>query len=75
MIIHLRFQHLTEEKLNSDHKSNLEMPGPFGILKCRIMAFNQRWNALDSPDIFYLLISKLPDGIMEGSNRKVLNIK
>ena len=45
------------------------------LLKCRSMSFNQRWNALDSPDILCMLISKLPGGIMERWNRKVLNIR
>ena len=45
------------------------------LLKCRNMSFNQRWNALDSPDILCMLISKLPRGIMERWNRKVLNIR
>ena len=39
------------------------------------MSFNQRWNALDSPDILCMLITKLPRGIMERWNRKVLNIR
>ena len=39
------------------------------------MSFNQRGNALDSPDILCMLISKLPGGIMERWNRKVLNIR
>ena len=45
------------------------------LLNCRSMSFNQRWNALDSPDILCMLISKLPGGIMERWNRKVLNIR
>ena len=39
------------------------------------MSFNQRGNALDSPDILCMLISKLPGAIMERWNRKVLNIR
>ena len=45
------------------------------LLKCRSMSFNQRWNARDSPDIICMLMSKLPEGIMERWNRKVLNIR
>ena len=45
------------------------------LLKFRSMSFNQRWNALDSPDIVCMLISKLPGGIMKRWNRKVLNIR
>ena len=34
------------------------------------MSFNQRWNALDSPDILCKLISKLPGEKMERRNRR-----
>ena len=39
------------------------------------MSFNLRWNVLDSPNILCMLISKLPGGIIERWNRKVLNIR
>ena len=39
------------------------------------MSFNQRWNALDSPDILCMLISKLPGRIMERWNRNAPNIR
>ena len=39
------------------------------------MSFNQRWNALDPPDILCMFMSKLPGKIMERWNRKVLNIR
>ena len=39
------------------------------------MSFNMRWNALDSRNILCMLISKLPGGIIERWNRKVLNIR
>ena len=39
------------------------------------MSLNQNWNALDSPDIFCMLISNLPGVIMERQERKVLNIR
>ena len=45
------------------------------LLKCRSMSLNQRWNALDSPDMICMLISKPPGEIMEKYNRKVLNIR
>ena len=45
------------------------------LLKSRSMSFNQKWNALDSPDILCMLISKLPGGKMERWNRKSLNIR
>ena len=45
------------------------------LLKCRSMSFNQRWNALDSPDVLCILISKLLRGTMERWNRKVLSIR
>ena len=48
---------------------------PTFLLKCRSMSFSQRWNALDSPDILCILISKLLRGIMERWNRKFLSIK
>ena len=39
------------------------------------MATNQRWNALDTPDILCMLTSKLPSGTMERWNREVLKIR
>ena len=45
------------------------------LVKCWSISFNRRWNALDSPDILCMLISKLPGGIMERWKWKVLNIR
>ena len=39
------------------------------------MAINQRWDALDTPDILCMLTSKLPSGVMERWNREVLKIR
>ena len=45
------------------------------LLRCKSVATNQRWNALDTPDILCMLTSKLPHGIMERWNREVLKIR
>ena len=45
------------------------------LLRCRSVATNQRWNALDTPDILCMLTSKLPSGTMERWNREVLKIR
>ena len=44
------------------------------LLKCKVSA-SQRWNALDTPDMFCIMESKLPRGIMERWNRSVLKIR
>ena len=45
------------------------------LLRCKSVATNQRWNALDNLDILCMLPSKLPSGIMERWNREVLKIR
>ena len=35
------------------------------LFKCKSVATNQKWNALDIPNILCMLTSKLPSGIME----------
>ena len=45
------------------------------LLICKSVATNQRWNALDTPNILCMLTSKLPSGIMERWNREVLKIR
>ena len=44
-------------------------------LRCKSVATNQKWNALDTPDILCMLTSKLPSGIKERWNREVLKIR
>ena len=45
------------------------------LLRCKSVATNQRWNALDNLDILCMLPSELPSGIMERWNREVLKIR
>ena len=45
------------------------------LLRCKSVATNQRWNALDNLDILCMLTSELPSGIMERWNREVLKIR
>ena len=45
------------------------------LLRCKSVAANQKWNALDTPDILCMLTSKLPSGIKERWNREVLKIR
>ena len=45
------------------------------LLKCESVSDNQHWNALDTPEILCMLISKLPGVLMDRWNRKVQNIR
>ena len=45
------------------------------LLRCKSVATNQRWNALDTPDILCMLTSKPQSGIMEKWSREVLKIR
>ena len=45
------------------------------LLKCESISNNQHWNALDTPEILCMLISKLPGVLMDRRNRKVQNIR
>ena len=45
------------------------------LLKCESISDNQHWNALDTPEILCMLISKLPGVLMDRWNRKVQNIR
>ena len=45
------------------------------LLKCRSVAANQRWNTLNSPDILYMMASKLHGGLTERWKREVSKIR
>ena len=45
------------------------------LLKCESVSDNQQWNALDTPEILCMLISKLPGVLMDRWNRNVQNIR
>ena len=45
------------------------------LLRCKSVATNQKWNALNTPDISCIPASKLPSGIMERWNREVLKLR
>ena len=45
------------------------------LLRCKSVATNQKWNALNTPDMLCMLASKLPSGIMERWNREVLKLR
>ena len=45
------------------------------LLKCGSVSDNQHWNALDTPEILCMLISKLPGALIDRWNRKVQNIR
>ena len=45
------------------------------LFKCRSVSASQRWNALDTPDMLCIMVSKLPGGIMERWNRSVIKIR
>ena len=45
------------------------------LVKCESISDNQHWNALDTPKILCMLISKLPGMLMDWWNRKVQNIR
>ena len=45
------------------------------LLNCRSVLASQRWNALDTPDMLCMMVSKLPGGIMERWNRSILKIR
>ena len=42
------------------------------LLRCKSVATNQKWNALNTTDMLCMLASKLPSSIMERWNREVL---
>ena len=45
------------------------------LLKCESVSESQDWNALDTPDVLCMLISKLPGGLMDRQKRTVQTIR
>ena len=45
------------------------------LLRCKSVATNQKWNALNTPDMFCMLALRLPSGIRERWNREVLKLR
>ena len=45
------------------------------LIKCQSVADFSRWNALDTPDVLCLLVSKFPGSLIDRWNRKVLGIR
>ena len=45
------------------------------LLKCESVSESQDWNALDTPEMLCMLISKLPGGLIDGWNRIVQAIR
>ena len=45
------------------------------LIKCDCILSNQNWNALDTPDVLCMLISKLPGHTRDRWNRKVLTLR
>ena len=45
------------------------------LLKCESLSESQGWNALDTPEMLWMLISKLPGGLMDRWNRTVQAVR
>ena len=45
------------------------------LVKCEGVAKEQLWNAINTPDILCMLVSKLPNGVIGRLNRTVYNIR
>ena len=45
------------------------------LLKCEGLAKDQLWNVINSPDILYMLVSKLPSGLIDRWNRTTHNVR
>ena len=45
------------------------------LLKCRSVVANQRWDTLNSTDVYCVMASKLPGGLTKRWNREVWNIR
>ena len=45
------------------------------LLKCESATYGQNWNTIDTPEMMYLVLSKLPGNSREKWNRTVLNIR
>ena len=45
------------------------------LLKCQSIVGSNKWNALDSPDLICMLLSKLPDQPRDRWNREVYSIR
>ena len=45
------------------------------LLKCESVSDNQHWNALDTPEVLCMLISKFPGVLVDRWNRKVQNVR
>ena len=45
------------------------------LLKCQSIVGGNKWNALDSPDLICMLLSKLPDQPRDRWNREVYSIR
>ena len=45
------------------------------LLKCQSLIGGNKWNALDSPDLICVLLSKLPDQLRDRWNREVYSIR
>ena len=45
------------------------------LVKCEGEAKEQLWNAINTPDILCMLVSKLPNGLIDRSNRTAYNIR
>ena len=45
------------------------------LLKCEGATYGQNWNTIDTPEMMYLVLSKLPGNSREKWNRTVLNIR
>ena len=45
------------------------------LIKCESATYGQTWNALDTPEMTCLVLSKLPGHIRERCNRSVMSIQ
>ena len=45
------------------------------LVKCEGVAKEQLWNAINNPDILCMLVSKLPNGLIDRWNRTDYNIR
>ena len=45
------------------------------MLKCESISGSQKWNAIDTPEMLCMLISKLPGGLIDRWNRNVQAVR